>query len=252
MTRAWFGAMATSLSLVACMEQSFHPSPLDEEEAAEDTGVEEHDEPFVPFEYDTADTGGGGEHQQDGDPEPEDDISIHEPQVCSEDTMVWMSGTPAHCPADHAAFMMDDGHGPNFVCCPLPSDDILLHEPSVDRGTSCGADEVITGFTGEYSYSCAKVNTERYQVSGAQEPCYFGSGSSGGSGVSGCDDHPHTWDVLQQSLFGSDGCSGYPYGSLFVSQTGKDCEDQRTVQIAYNGLVEGDPTAGTPVEMFVD
>ncbi len=65
-------------------------------------------------EYDTADTGHTGEHQQEGDPEPEEETPVHEPQACSVDTMVWMSGTPAHCPADHAAFMMDDGHGPNF------------------------------------------------------------------------------------------------------------------------------------------
>ncbi len=61
----------------------------------------------------------------------------------------------------------------------------------------------------------------------------------------------HTgWNVLQQNLFGSDGCSGFPYGALFVSQTGKHCDDMRTRQVLYNGQGPGDPPAGSPVKMF--
>ena len=247
-------------SLVACSEFGFHQK--DDGNGSDHPTVDRSDTDSV----DTADTGPSNELGDDnpettegidsgveddtGEPEKSDPPE-HVPEVCSVDTMVHMSGTgPADCPADYAAFMMDDGNGPNFICCPLPATDILGDEPPVDRATTCGENEVITGFQAQYAYRCTEINLDRYQVGPTAEPCYFGSGASGGSGVSGCDDHPHSWDVLQQSLFGSDGCSGYPYGSLFVSQTDKDCEDMRTVQVLYNGAVQGDPPAGAPVDMF--
>jgi len=247
-------------NLVACSEFGFHAK--DDGNGGSHPTVDRSDTDTV----DTADTGSpngfsddnpdetentdSGEDLDTGEPE-EEKPPEHVPEVCSVDTMVQMAGTgPADCPTDYAAFMMDDGNGPNFICCPLPSDDILSDEPPVNRSTACEANEVITGFQGEYAYRCTAINLDRYLVGSPSEPCYFGSGSSGGSGVSGCADHPHSWDVLQQSLFGSDGCSGYPYGSLFVSQTDKDCEDMRAVQVLYNGAVQGDPVAGTPVDMF--
>ncbi|HJN78119.1 MAG TPA: hypothetical protein QGF58_29670 [Myxococcota bacterium] len=238
MQLAWLWCLA----LGGCSETSLH--------SIEDNNGGEVARPARPDRDDNegdsdgvADTGETGEA---GTPE-------HEPAACSVDTMVHMAGGgPVDCPADHAAFMMDDGTGPNFICCPLPATDILSEVTGLERGTSCGANEVITGFTGQYAYRCSLVNLERYQVGSPAEPCYFGSGSSGGSGVPGCADHPHTWDVLQQNLFGSDGCSGYPYGSLFTSQTGKDCEDMRATVVYYNGEAEGDPPAGTPVEMFLE
>jgi hypothetical protein len=225
-------------TLVGCSDFGFHASP--------DSKYGEGGQPVDTFEPGTVDTADSGEPVDTGFPE-------HEPETCSVDTMVHMVGSGTQdCPADYAAFMMDDGHGPNFICCPLPATDILVDEPPVDRATTCEKNEVITGFRGQYSYRCTSINGDRYQLGALQDPCYFGSGASGGSGVSGCASHPHTWDVLQQSLFGSDGCSGYPYGSLFVSQTDKYCEDMRTVQVLYNGTVEGDPAAGTPVDMFAD
>ena len=228
-----------TLALIGCSETSLH-SIQDVEEPRVDRPSRHDEDEDTAAALDSADT--GGLPQEEAPPE-------HEPEVCSLDTMVHMAGSAQDCPADHAAFMMDDGTGPNFICCPLPASDILEDVAPVERGAACSIDEVITGFSGQYSYRCTPVNTERYAVGAAQEPCYFGSGASGGSGVPGCADHPHAWDVLQQSLFGSDGCSGYPYGSLFVSQTGKDCEDMRAVQLFYTGAVEGDP-AGSAVEMF--
>ena len=227
--------------VLGCSESGFHS--LADEGAGDETG---------PPDRPPRDTGGtvdteGGDSAPPIDTGPPD----HEPLVCSVDSMVHMVGSgPQDCPDDHAAFMMDDGNGPNFICCPLPAADILREVPGNERGTTCNPNEVITGFSGAYALRCTPINLDRYQVGPAQEPCYFGSGASGGSGVPGCAEHPHSWDVLQQNLFGSDGCSGYPYGSLFVSQTGKHCDDMRTKQVLYNGLVSGDPTAGTPVEMF--
>ena len=156
-----------------------------------------------------------------------------------------------HGGPDQAVYMMDDGDGPNFICCPLPAADILTDDPPQVRGTTCATDEVITGAAGRYSYRCSRINTERYQLAAAERPCYFGSGAAGGGGVSGCAGHPHTWSVLADWLFGSDGCSGHPYGSLFVAMTGDDCRDLAASQLLYTGAVEGDP-AGAPVPMFED
>jgi len=239
-------ALTSFLALVACTETSLHS--IQDVYEAEDDGF---DKPTRGEDDSPEDTGFSESGGFDSDPpEEEEGPPVHEPLACSVDTMIHMVGSAQDCPEDYAAYLMDDGNGPNFICCPLPADDILVGKPPVTRGTSCATGEVITGFAGQYSYRCTPVNADRYQVGSPQEPCYFGNGSSGGGGVAGCADHPHSWDVLQQNLFGSDGCSGYPYGNLFVSHTGKDCEDLRAVTISYNGLVEGDPPAGTPVDMF--
>ena len=55
--------------------------------------------------------------------------------------------------------------------------------------------------------------------------------------------------MLQKNLFGSDGCSGYPYGSLLVKKLGKKCKDMAARQLGFTGKVAGDP-AGAPVEVF--
>lgn len=254
MTRQWISCLLALGTLPACMEQSFHRA--EDVPPGADTAAAEGEDPGEGLDT-AADTGESPSSQGEGEGDPpgdddEPELPEHQPRQCDTESMVWMSGSSGHCPAHHAAYMMDDGNGPNFICCPLPAEDILLQQPSEIRGTSCAAGEVITGFAGQYSYRCTAIDTERYQLGGPQEPCYFGSGASGGSGVSGCADHPHSWDVLQQSLFGSDGCSGSPYGALFMSHTGKDCEDQRAAQLQYTGLLPGDPAAGTPVEMYLD
>jgi len=173
------------------------------------------------------------------------------PVMCSLATMTHVVGA-ADCAEDQAVYMMDDGTGPNFICCPLPAPDILTGDPAVPRGTTCQPNEVITGAAGTYNLKCTPINTTRYQLGPAQLPCYFGSGAAGGSGVPGCAGHPTSFSVLQNNYFGSDGCSSQPYGSLFVQQSGKDCNDLRARQLQYTGAVPGDPPAGTPVEMYVD
>jgi hypothetical protein len=173
------------------------------------------------------------------------------PAMCSLDTMTHVVGI-ADCAPDQAVYMMDDGDGPNFICCPLPANDILTAAPAQVRGTQCQPNEVITGAAGMYNLKCSAINTNRYQLAAPQLPCYFGSGAAGGSGVSGCAAHPTSFSVLQNNYFGSDGCSSQPYGSLFVRQGGDDCRDLAASQLQYTGAVPGDPPAGTPVEMYVD
>jgi len=154
------------------------------------------------------------------------------------------------CGPNRAVYMMDDGGGPNFICCTLPATDILTPFPPTIRSGQCGANEVIVGATATNTFKCAGINTGRYSLGVAQKPCYFGSGASGSQGVSKCSSHPASFTVLQQNLFGSDGCSGFPYGSaLFIKQTSKYCKDMLAVQLLYKGQ-PGDPPAGTPVVMY--
>ena len=176
-------------------------------------------------------------------------ISTHVPQSCTVSSMKHVTGT-ADCPAHNAVYMMDDGMGPNFICCPLPATDILdTSVPSVMSTGSCSADHVIVGYVSPLVYRCQKINTKRYKLGAAKKPCYFGSGWSGSQGTTKCAGHPYTFSALQQNYFGSDGCSGFPYGSLFTQQLGKDCSDMLTRQVLYVGAA-GDPTAGTPVVMY--
>ena len=79
------------------------------------------------------------------------------------------------------------------------------------RGSTCAANEVITGAAGRFNVRCSAINTARYQLAAPQLPCYFGSGSSGGSGVARCSEHPTSFTVLVRDLFGSDGCSSQPW-----------------------------------------
>lgn len=171
------------------------------------------------------------------------------PEACTEMTFTHVVGS-ASCADDEAVFMMDDGEGPNFICCPLPATDILTGDAPVVRGSQCNDGELITGAVSRYNFECSAIDTDRYQLGPPQLPCYFGDGAAGGFGVDGCAEHPHTLTVLAERYFGSDGCSGQPYGALFVAQRGDDCEDLAARQLQYTGSVAGDPAAGTPVPMF--
>lgn len=176
-------------------------------------------------------------------------ISQQAPQGCTLTSLEHVVGVK-DCGANKAVYMIDDGSGPNMICCPLPATDILSKAPPQVRYGQCATDEVITGATAAFTFKCTKINTQRYALAPPTKPCYFGSGASGGQGVGGCPAHPTSFSVLQQNLFGSDGCSAYPYGSLFVRQTSKKCKDMAAAQLVYSGAVAGDPPANTPVVMF--
>ncbi len=172
------------------------------------------------------------------------------PIGCTAETLTHVVGA-VDCAPNSAVYMMDDGDGPNFICCPLPAVDILTDDPPEVRGSSCNSNEVITGAVSRFNFRCTRINAHRYTLAAPQLPCYFGSGSSGGGGVSRCSGHPHSFTVLHNNYFGSDGCSGHPYGSLFVRQTGDDCRDLGASQLVYSGRVDGD-TPGAPVPMFAE
>ena len=169
------------------------------------------------------------------------------PVTCNTTTLKHVVGGK-DCGPNRAVYMIDDGSGPNMVCCQLPATDILTGLTTVRSG-QCASDEVIVGATGTGTFKCQGINTKRYYLGTAGKPCYFGSGFSGGQGVSKCAGHPHSFSILQQNLFGSDGCSGYPYGSLFVRQTGKKCKDMLARRLYFTGKVLKD-VANAPVKMF--
>jgi hypothetical protein len=176
-------------------------------------------------------------------------IAVHAPQICTTASLTHAVGA-ADCGPNKAVFMMDDGTGPNFICCPLPASDILSGNPPQVRAGQCGPGEVITGASSPFTFRCTAINTNRYKLGAAKQPCYFGSGASGSQGVAKCQGHPASFSVLQQNLFGSDGCTGFPFGSLFIRQSSKYCKDMLAVQLLYTGTVAGDPPAGTPVVMY--
>lgn len=171
------------------------------------------------------------------------------PEACTTATFTHLIGA-ADCKPNQAVFMIDDGDGPNMICCPLPANDILTAAPAVVRGAQCGANEVITGAVGASNFKCSAINTARYQLAPPMLSCYFGDGVSGAWGVARCMDHPASFTVLANNYFGSDGCSSQPYGALFVQQSGKACMDMFAAQLLYAGTVPGDPPAGTPVDTF--
>ena len=174
-------------------------------------------------------------------------LSPIKPVSCTTATLKHVTGG-ADCGSNRAVYMVDDGSGPNMVCCTLPATDILTGSITVRYG-QCSTNEVIVGATAKNTFKCQGINTKRYYLGAATKPCYFGSGSSGGQGVSSCSGHPHSFTVLQKNLFGSDGCSGYPYGALFVRQTGKKCKDMLARQLRFTGKVATDP-ANSPVKMY--
>jgi hypothetical protein len=171
------------------------------------------------------------------------------PVQCTVASLTHVVGA-ADCAADHAVYLVDDGDGPNFICCPLPAPDILSDAPATVRGATCGVNEVITGAVGRNNFKCTAINTTRYALGAPRQPCYFGDGASGSQGVAACAGHPATFSVLARNLFGSDGCSAQPYGALFVRQSSKYCRDMAAVALSYTGAVAGDPPAGTPVVTF--
>jgi hypothetical protein len=156
------------------------------------------------------------------------------------------------CGPNQAVYLVDDSdRRANYLCCPLPATDILM-PGSVVRGTTCAPGEVATGAEGLFNLRCSAINTVRYRLGEPVTPCYFGSGSAGGSGATRCSSHPTTFTTLQQQFFGSDGCSGQPYGALFVAHSGRDCGQMRSAPLQYTGAIPGDPSAGVPVPMFAD
>ena len=182
------------------------------------------------------------------------DPIVHDPKGCNSESLTVVAGN-GQCEEDQAVYMIDDWDVPaKVICCPLPASDILLDDPPVVRRRGClsedGApidDEVMTGLAGGTSVYCSKINTDRYALMDPSRPCYFGNGASSRHEPFDCPrSHPTTFTAVQRRHFGSDGCTGYPFGSLIVNHGGKYCKNNLSAQLVYTGNYTGDPPADTP------
>ena len=205
----------------------------------------------------------GDQEEDEGEDDGEEEVdpnlplvAIHQPQQCSTAAFTFIRGTGT-CGFNEAVYLLDDWDNPGLICCPLPALDILTADPVTQRQNRCDVDafgnptnEVMVGVRGAYTFVCAKINTDRYKLGGANAPCYFGDGWSGSDGVSKCGSHPASTAALKRDKLGSDGCSAVTYGGLFVAQNGKKCRHQSTRTLYYTGAIAGDPPDGTPVVMF--
>jgi len=163
------------------------------------------------------------------------------PQLCSA-ANIFFANEGLQCPKNYAAFSADDGNSARLGCCPLPAADMLDGGATpAQRQGQCGPDEVATGVVSGRMLWCSKINTQIYKIGPMARSCYNGSGASGGSGSSKCSAPGQTLQALT-AKFGSDACLGYPYGSLIVKNTGKDCKDISGVTITK--------VDGSPVQMY--
>ena len=146
-------------------------------------------------------------------------------------------------------------------CCRLPFPDILSsHVISVDE--TCPEGSVVTGAipfdqaSGKPSkLRCTALNLDRYGL---------GSPTAGKSwgvalGLGGEEEMVPKSAIPSAIRFGAgrlgfdkwetQGCLGFPWGSLLTSGRGDRCRDFRFQQLVSKGQ-PGDPPAGTPIAMF--
>lgn len=163
---------------------------------------------------------------------------VIEPQVCDRSTLK-TAAVGSNCPDNYGVFGIDDPSQSSgtlafgtLACCPLPAADILTGS-TVTRGNNCLANEIMVGNTGS-DVNCRAINTARYQLRPA-EVCYFGEGSSGRGSAPRCGRKgviPSAFSAFTSGGFmGDDGCLNFPYGSLSVGQTGRDCDQQSARQL---------------------
>ena len=144
------------------------------------------------------------------------------------------------CPANNAVIGLDDSRDHSaLACCPLPATDILT-DIKTTRSYACGSDEVITGVSSYATFTCTKINVDVYKLSGANQACYFGSGSGGRGSAARCS-LPGGYGVID-SRYGGDGCIASTFGGLMVYQYGVDCSSQGSVTL--------EKLNGAAVQMF--
>ena len=83
-------------------------------------------------------------------------LSPIKPVSCTTATLKHVTGG-ADCGSNRAVYMVDDGSGPNMVCCTLPATDILTGSITVRYG-QCSTNEVIVGATAK-TPSSARAST---------------------------------------------------------------------------------------------
>lgn len=225
--------------------------------------------------------GSNGGRSKERSANPPQTARDHTPKICigwNPDTGGfgrdnWEERTAHLCPINYAIVGLDDQisvSGPiqnsffSGECCPLPAGDILTSESTLEFAR-CPDDTVITGSIDEgpkdnkpfTKIRCTRINTNRYKLAAPVPGSYWGIGSGihsyaekhaikisdvpaairssiGRRGFSG-------WDT--------DGCIGYPPGSLVSSRSKGPCSDVEFRELQFRGIGD-DPPEGTPVKMF--
>ena len=161
---------------------------------------------------------------------------------CNTTTIKWANET-TRCPANYAAFALDDAKNTSIACCPLPAADILTADAPIARAPSCNPDEVAVGGSPGGGLLCQKLNLNRYVMLLPQVTCYYGSGVAGGWGSSNCSAPPATIQAMT-TTFGSDSCLPVPFGALITTHGNNgNCSSSKA-----NVLIFRD--TGQPVPMF--
>ena len=243
--------ITTVVLLGGCKENSFSASSGKNETTRQGSGSGEknHRAGKHGAGDDATNTGRGSEGRRDmGEGDlvsdlDEENAGVQKPVACNSSNIKFIGGgsSETSCPKNYAAFSADDARSPRFGCCPLPARDILSGDPPATRLNNCAADEIVTGVSGN-SLSCTRINTKRYRLGSTTPTCYNGSGASGGDGAASCGAPTATLQALVQP-FGSDACLGFPWGSLMVRWSGKECRDVSAAQVFY-------VDSGAPVQVF--
>ncbi len=167
------------------------------------------------------------------------------PKKCNAQTLEGASGAK-NCPENYGVFGIDDPTSRvtfgTMACCPLPANDIL-QGAEVERNGSCGANEILIG-NKNGQLTCRAINVAKYKLVPASV-CYFGDGASGQGSAPRCSTKgqvPPAFSAISSRIMGSDGCWNFPWGSLSVSQKGRECSDQDAMTLRK--------ADGSAIEMF--
>lgn len=159
------------------------------------------------------------------------------------------AATWALCPPHFGIFVTGNGNGYGGVCCALPATDILTGPVTV-RLNTCASDEISIGSVdADRTYTqmyCQKINTAKYKLGAPSTSCVWSnSGTAGWGAASLCTQDPPVIGGIRFGVMvdvGTDGCTGSPYGALWVSRTSKTCGAQSYARLYY--------LDGTPVKMY--
>ncbi len=183
------------------------------------------------------------------DSNPDYEVSTEPGYVCMglERTLIVADNTFL-CPKGYAVVATDDSNGahrygpPQYVpvsprCCRLPFDDILTERHEYYVTEKCPADSVATGgkisCAANCNMRCTYINSAKYALGPETQARYITHPDKNPGGGKGSAARVALFDVpisfrwgmirVAHQKFEQDGCVGYPWGSLLVRKSEKQC-----------------------------
>ena len=148
-------------------------------------------------------------------------------------------------------------------CCRLPADDILTND-SILAFEACPENFVATGGSSVANCTecrkvihCTRINTERYQLGSQVNGAFWGfrAGYWRNESILFRREIPaairYGAGRVNRWAWQAGGCLAFPFGGLLTGKQTRWCEDFVFQPLEFKGL-PGDPSAGTPVEMFAE